>query len=287
MSEKSKWTSWHTFGLLAIIVAIALFGLLIPAKQIRLAWLLTLGGLVLFSMVAGHGITGRFWLGWLINEQYRMSLSRLQMFLWTVVVLSAFLTAALANIRGGYLDSAVAIAIPQQVWIAMGISTTSLVGSPLILSQKKRKKTNIEEAVRTADRVGLLADVPDDNKEEVAKKHYIGQLHRNEKPEDARLYDLVSGEEVSNHDILDLTRLQNLFFTLILIGAYGVLLGSTLLSAGSSVSLISKFPPLDESSIALLGISHAGYLATKAVDKQKEGPPEEEKKKLPRVVDQP
>jgi len=269
MPEKSKWTGWHTFGLLAIIVAIALFGLLIPANQILLAWLLTLGALTLFVMLAGHGITGRFWLGWLINEQYRMSLSRLQMFLWTVVVLSAFLTAALANIRGGHFDTAAAIAIPEEVWLAMGISTTSLVGSPLILKGKKEKKTNEAEAERTAIRLGLLAeDATDKKKREVAEKHSSGQLDRNEKPEDARLYDLVRGEEVGNADVLDLTRLQNLFFTLILIGSYAASLGSILISASGT---ISKFPEIGASNLALLGISHAGYLASKAVDKQPEG----------------
>lgn len=266
---EEKWTGWHTFGLVAIIVAIALFGLLIPANQILLAWLLTLGALTLFAMLTGHGITGRFWFGWLINEQYRMSLSRLQMFLWTVVVLSAFLTAALANIRVGHSDTAVAIAIPEEVWLAMGISTASLVGSPLILGGKKEKKTNKEEAEKTAIRLGLLAeDASPEDKEEVTKKHSSGQLDRNKKPEDARLYDLVRGEEVGNAAVLDLTRLQNLFFTLILTGSYAVSLGSILVSASG---MISKFPEIGASSLALLGISHAGYLASKAVDKQPEG----------------
>jgi hypothetical protein len=34
---------------------------------------------------------------------------------------------------------------------------------------------------------------------------------------------------------------------------------------------ISQLPNLDASSMTLLGISHAGYLAGKAVDKQPEG----------------
>ena len=264
-----KWTGWHTLGLLATIVAIALFGLLIPENQILLAWLLTLVALALFAMLAGHGITGCFWFGWLINEQYRMSLSRLQMFLWTVVVLSALLTAALANIKAGYSDTALAIAIPKEVWVAMGISTASLVGSPLILKGKKEKETNKKEAAKTAVRLGLLAEDADEEKrKEVTEKRSSGQLDRNEKPEDARLYDLVRGEEVGNADVLDLTRLQNFFFTLILIGSYAVCLGTKLVSASGTVS---KFPEIGASSLALLGISHAGYLTSKAVDKQPEG----------------
>src|SRR5262249_51624542 len=104
----ANWTRWHTFGLLGTLAAIVLFGFLIPLERIFLIWLLILGALVLFAMIAGHGITGQFWFGWLIDEQYTMSLSRLQMFLWTVVVLSSFLTAAIVNIKKGYDDVAVA-----------------------------------------------------------------------------------------------------------------------------------------------------------------------------------
>ena len=73
--------------------------------------------------------------------------------------------------------------------------------------------------------------------------------------------------------MLDLTRLQNLFFTFVLIGAYAANLGSLWVSrtAELSASSISQFPPIGASSIALPGISHAGYLAGKAVDKQPEG----------------
>lgn len=276
MADNSKkWTGWHTFGLLALIVAIALFGLLIPVKQILWAWLLTLVALVLFIMLAGHGITGRFWFGWLINEQYRMSLSRLQMFLWTVVVLSAFLAAALANIRGRHFDTAVAIAIPEEVWLAMGISTTSLVGSGLILGEKKKKEPKREDAARGLVSLGLLskdeADIPD-KVDKAKSEHLSGVLQRNKEPKDARLYDLVRGEEVTNADVLDLTRVQNLFFTLILIGSYAGSLGSILVSAAGTISTspISKFPEIGASAIALLSISHAGYLTAKVVPKQRE-----------------
>jgi hypothetical protein len=274
-----KWTGWHTLGLVGIVVAVALLGLLIPQTQILWAWILSLVALLLFAMLAGHGITGRFWLGWLINEQYRMSLSRLQMFLWTVVVLSALLTAALSNIRAGHADTALAIAIPEEVWLAMGISTVSLVGSPLILQGKKEKKTNEKEAEKTAIRLGLLAeDASPKEKEEVAEEHSIGQLDRNGKPQDAHLYDLVRGEEVGNADVLDLTRLQNLFFTLILIGSYAVSLGAILKSAKG---VISAFPEIGQSNLALLAISHAGYLVSKAVDKQPEGEETPEEPEVP------
>ena len=58
MAENQKWTGWHTFGLLAIIVAIVQIGLLTPF-QVRLwACLGTLILLGVFTTIAGHGIVG-------------------------------------------------------------------------------------------------------------------------------------------------------------------------------------------------------------------------------------
>jgi hypothetical protein len=71
--------------------------------------------------------------------------------------------------------------------------------------------------------------------------------------------------------VLDLTGLQNLFFTFILIGVYSVSLGSSLVEQISK-GLINESSPLDESFVALLAISHAGYLVPKAIDKQPEAP---------------
>ena len=265
-----KWKPKHTAGLIVVIGAECFIGLLIPEGRLLLAWLLTMAALALFSMIAGHGITGRFLFGWMINEQNRMSLSRLQMFLWTIVVLSGFLVSAMANIWRGSIDKALDIAIPENVWLAMGIGTTSLVGSPLILQSKKGKTTNKEELNKTASRLGILP-VPGSKLSDAEVAIYAnGQLLRNEGPEMARLSDLLHGEEVGNGAVLDLTRLQNLFFTLILVGAYAASLGNLL--AGASGTIV-QFPEIGAGSLALLGITHAGYLAGKAVDKQPEGKP--------------
>lgn len=147
-------------------------------RHILWTWLFTLVGMVLFTMLASYSITGRFWLGWLINEQYRMSLSRLQMFLWAVVVLSAFFVAVLANISAGHIQMAVNIAIPQELWLAMGISVTSLVSSPLIITQKKKKQTNTKEAEKTGIQLGLFAKSDSEaTKTEAIKKSFNGQVY--------------------------------------------------------------------------------------------------------------
>jgi len=252
MVENSKWSGWHTFGLLVIVVAIVLIGLLIPLQHRLWAWLGTLILLAVFTTVAGHGVIG-LWGGLLIDERNKISLSRLQMILWTIIVLSGFLTAALSNIGAQQADP-LSITIPKELWLLMGISTTALVGSPLIKSTKIPKKPNVAERQDTFD---LIAKQGVDIRTFTSK----GQLVVNTTPEGARLSDLFKGEESGNAAQLDLSKIQMFYFTLILVLAYAVALGNAF--ASDAVG-IAKFPPLGPGLVALLGISHAGYLVHKA-----------------------
>jgi len=248
----NKWKGWHTFGLLAITVAIVLIGYLVPLEARGWAWLGALILLTLFALVAGHGITG-LWRGLLIDDRNKMSLSRLQMILWTIVVLSAFLVAGLSNVRNGEISNALSIGIPSELWILMGISTTSLVGSPLIMSNKKDKPAKPEERVRTfALMQGQGADVN--------KLDNNGQVVVNKSLKDAQMSDLFKGDEIGNAAQVDLAKIQMFYFTLILVLVYAVALGESLAGGG----VIKEFPPLGKSMVALLGISHAGYLTSKA-----------------------
>jgi hypothetical protein len=145
----SNWKPWHTLSLLGIIIATALIGLLFPFTLRLWAWLATLGLLTLFVAIAGHGITCS-WRAPLIDGRNKMSLSRLQAALWMLVILSAFLAVALMNIRGGQGDP-LAITIPAGIWTLLGISTTSLVGSPLILTSKKSRTADPGETARNLD----------------------------------------------------------------------------------------------------------------------------------------
>lgn len=253
MAENSKWTGWHTFVLLATIVAIVLIGLLIPVQRRLWAWLGTLILLTVFTTIAGHGITG-LWRGLLIDERNKISLSRLQMILWTIVVLSGFLAAALSNLALAQTDP-LSIAIPTELWLLMGISTTSLVGSPLIKSTKIAKKANEGETTSTFN---LMAKEGVDTSKLTSK----GQIVVNTALEEARWYDLFKGEESGNAAQLDLSKVQMFFFTLILVLAYAIALGTALTGTEAK---IDNFPALDPGMVALLGISHAGYLVHKAV----------------------
>ena len=255
--NQQRWTKPHTAGLLIIIV-IPLLGLMIPNNVNRLyVWLLILTLLVFFAVIAGHGVTGR-WFGLLIDERNKMSLSRLQMILWTVIILSGFLTAALSNIAIGAEDP-LSITMPEELWLLMGISTTSLVGSPLILSGKKVKKPEENEQ---KDNISLVAAEEGINPEKVESKlANKGQLVANADLEYAQISNLFKGEEIGNFAQLDLAKVQMFYFTMVLVLSYAVALGDTLAGTGA----VDKLPALSSSMVVLLGISHAGYLTNKAV----------------------
>lgn len=258
MNKNTKWTGWHSFSLLVIVIAIILIGLLVSRQERLWTWIGTMMLFVAFAVVAGHGITGRF-RGLLIDEQNRMSLSRFQMVLWTTVVLSGFLIVALSNIAAGQ-DNPLSIAIPTEIWFLMGISTTSLVASPLIKSTKKTKIPKKEETERTFEQMAKQMGISNDKLKEKVENR--GHIVANRNLEDARFSDLFNGEETGNAAHLDLSKIQMFFFTIAVILSYAVAVGTLL---GGDAVKIEELPVLNPSMVALLGISHAGYLTSKAI----------------------
>jgi hypothetical protein len=246
-----------------------------PIEDIVTTWRWIMVVLVGFVIVASWLVTNNPLFGWLINQQNSMSLSRLQMFLWTFVVLSAFTTAVFANLHFKHADAALDIAIPEELWLAMGISIASLAGSALVQENKRGKKPKPDEPI--GNNTGREGNVQNGNSGEPVVQ-LAGILVIKEKPS---LLDLISGEEIGNQGRIDLSRLQNLFFTFILVGMYMGSLGTmfrnavTVVKAGAKIAdnfPITEFPALSTSFVTLLAISHAGYLTIKAIDKQPSKP---------------
>ncbi|WP_325427193.1 hypothetical protein [Aquabacterium sp.] len=237
------------------VIGILLIGLpwLLRSNPV-VAWLASFGLMTLFVLVAGRAVTGQ-WLGALIDERNVVSLSRFQMALWTGLLLSAFFCAAMLNLAQGDSE-ALKIAVAPELWALMGISATSLVASPLILTTKAEKPPNEAEAQNS---LVLL-----DRKEETpGNADHVGQLVVNRDIKNARWSDLFTGEEVGNATHLDLTRIQMFFFTIVTAVTYGGLVVQKFWTFGSDG--INELPNLHASMVALLGISHTGYLAAKAV----------------------
>src|SRR5215813_11275394 len=131
------WKVWHTLGLIGIVAAAVLILLLIPLAYRLWSWLSTTFLLTGIGLLTSHGVTG-YWRGLLIDQRNRISLSRLQASLWTLITSSSYASAAFFNIRFGQADPLM-IAIPAGIWVLMGISATALVGAPLIHNYKQNQ----------------------------------------------------------------------------------------------------------------------------------------------------
>jgi len=236
------------------------------------AWFAAMALLALSILIGGWLVTGYLW-GAFIDEWNKISLSRFQTILWTILLLGAFSVAAIQNVRFDRVDDGfdpLSIAIPEELWIVLGISATSLVGSPLIKSIKQTRPPNPDEATTTLRRAGVLSSNEDAARRPtdplvlenaagavVAK----GQIAVKPSPANASWDDMFKGDETSNAANLDLGKIQMFYFTLILLLAYGVSLGRLL----DRSTPYTDFPALNEGMVALLGISHAAYLTNKAV----------------------
>jgi hypothetical protein len=289
--------------LLPVLVGIALVGLFLPRSWGMLpAWIivgfLTLAACGFIGASRGMGLAGI-----LIDAgRNMMSLSRLQIVLWTCLILSAFVTTALGR-YGDYAFSKdayvcetmqtgqeltdeqkcaepLAIQLPPLLWALMGISVTTAVGSPLLKANKaqrtaeedRRKEANRQ--VRLASGVqaasaptygAVLTERRDSNEAAVQDAgDAVGVMVRKASWQDANFADVFTGEEVATYGYVDIAKLQNFFFTMIAVIAYAVALGVEMAWAQTNVSSFFLFPDLPESLIAVIGISHTGYLTDKA-----------------------
>src|ERR671920_266783 len=225
---KSTWKPTHTVALVVLIAAIFVVGL-IPSNQAipgfnppehgLVAWLVIMVLLGACCVVIGLGTTG-LWRGLLIDSRNRMSLSRLQLLLWTVLVLSAFLTVAMFNIREDPMADPLNIKVPAQVWGFLGISTTSFVTAATIKSQKKNLNVTDKATEKTTEALRKVGDDPN----KLADPQ--GALVAYQEPDDASVSDLFKGDEVISAAYLDLGKVQVFFFTLIVVFAYGAAVGA-------------------------------------------------------------
>jgi hypothetical protein len=254
-STTRSWKWFHTAILVAIVILIALISVT-PWPLVKgdrgsalLTWWIIMGLLVLSVLILGAGIAGN-WLGILIDQRNKMSLSRLQVVLWTILILSAWITASLWNLQQGVTDP-LGINVPVEVWALLGISGVSFVAQPLILNVKQNQTS--------------------------------GAVDTNDSKKEASPDDMFKGDDQGNANYIDLSKVQMFFFTIVLVLTYGAALGQMFLSPQNVVPLptlatgaqaplppqyplgIWGFPLLSAGMITLLALSHAGYLAYKAV----------------------
>ena len=229
-AARSRLRTWlHVALVLALVVGIPLAGIL--PSTITLRWVSTAIVLVAVLLIYAHLETGTM-LGMIMDStRNKASSSKLQVAAWTVLVLSAFSAAAFWNVTHGHSDP-LGVAIPPAIWAVLGISVASFIGSPVVNSSK-------------------------------TSKHEV--LPGNPAPTSASFSDVFKGEVQGATDSLDFSKIQMLLFTVIILFAYGAALNEILMSTARQGLPIRAFPSVDDGMVALLGISHSGYLVYKAV----------------------
>jgi len=244
--------------------------------------------LLVFAVTLGLAITARAG-GILINEQNVFSLARLQAVLWTIIILSAYIVGVVVRITH-HAAAPLDIGIDQHLWALMGISVTSLVGSPLIAATKYAKDPDAGQIKQTAEALVATKNIPtilstpatissppttppDQVKQvqDTLDATKMGTLYANPTGADASFSDIFEGDEIGNAAHIDLGKVQMFFFTIVIALSYSISIGSTLSAIRAhTANPFSHFPVLSEGMLTLLGISHAGFLVNKGVDHTKQ-----------------
>lgn len=220
-------------------------------------WLTIALLMFVFVLYLGRWISGRP-LGVLINERNLMSLSRFQMVSWTILLLSAFLAIVLkrlhvlsANVAAAPLN----VSMDPRLWALMGISATSLVGTPLLLSTKADQQPAPNTVTKAANALNEPATEIQANLQ--------GTLYSNSKVSDAKITDLFQGDEVGNTASIDVSKLQMFYVTVVSLVAYAYAIYSAIGSIYPQEGFAMPVP--SSALVALLGISNAAYLTNKTV----------------------
>jgi hypothetical protein len=218
----------------------------------HISWLVIALVMALILIAVGQFAKGH-WLGILIDPRNKFSLSRLQLVLWTTVLVSA-LFAIIFHLK------TTSIYLPTEVWALMGISTGSTAASVMIKDNKSQQQATATAVQKQAD---LAAAAPVDGPLAMPQ----GVLAVAQKP---RFSDFFMGEEIADQNYIDIAKVQMFFFTLVaVIGYISALDGAALGLKPPDLKEMycAYFPALSTSLVTLIGISHVGYLTVKASPK--------------------
>jgi hypothetical protein len=243
-------------ALLAVaIVALAFGAVWIPGLN-QLAvypWSIDLVLTIALFCAIGMGNKG-LWFGILVDGRNRISLSRLQLVIWTILFVNTFLIVYIWNIAHATLDASTAASVlgkaldfrvPPTVWLLMGISGVSAAATPAILSAKPLPAANESPP-----------PVPSD-----PSKYLDGLVVKRRAGQRPQWSDILLGDDAGNADSIDVSKLQQLLLSFVAIAAYGFAIARTLVSSGG----IGFLPDMSTGFLALIGASHATYLVYKGV----------------------
>lgn len=251
------WEASHTSGRFSLLIPMAISAAAILA-------LILSAGIALKDSFPGAIVSGR----------NRISLSRLQQLTWTVVLFGGYSVLGIVNITllAGFIrDVGQVNALPGEGGLeagsffpAMDPSLWALLGLTVVISPylSKRILSNMDKRADPEQRFETVA----------VKESTTAPLERRSDPLRARWSDLFTGETVADAHRIDVSRLQHLVITALLLGSYVILLveyvrtidaTAVLMAMTMGVPVFATMPPVDATFVGLLAVSHAGYLAFK------------------------
>jgi hypothetical protein len=216
---KADWTTFYTFWAISGAVLLACAALI--------------------GRATGKGLTGI-----LIDDRGRYSLNRLQLVMWTLLVLSTFLGLFFSS-NYDPTNLKIVFNIPQTLLVLMGISVGSATTAGAVKSAK-----DLNPQARVA-KAGVLPPHP----AAMAAAAALGAAPPPPQTFPAKFSQVFLEEEGSQIDkVVDVSKFQNFFFTI----AIGITYIVTVANLKNP-----NYPQFDPHVMALLGISHAGYVGGK------------------------
>jgi hypothetical protein len=252
------------FGAILLAATLAM-NVVWAGDMLMTTWLLTLAAVAI--SIALFGVAGGRWEGTFIDNRNRISLSKFQTMLWTVVIFSVLLSASCFNASLPAAASAiVGIVIDPKLWALLGISITTGVGAPLALSGKTNRVPVPAELNDTRTNLAAFTGVAAENIG--AEGHVLIKSDQ----QDARWSDLFQGDDVGNADTMDFSKVQQLYFTLLTMVIFLLAVGKMFGEAVKNHGAISQLPVPDAGFLGLLAVSGAGYLAYKGISHSQDAP---------------
>ena len=231
------------------VILVVIFGLTTPT-----AWTFTLTLIVVASAVLGQSVKKRLD-GILIDKYNRISLSRFQLICWTILLIGSLACIGIHNfIHGGGGRGALDIDIPPPIWALLGLPAFTAITAAAIKDAKRTEITTASTADMQATNSAVqlregLSQTPTQD----------GRVLTKADPTQARWIDMVLGD-FEGAPTIDASKFQKLLITLLVLSIYG---GDLWYTMSTATGPIAAFPPISAGLLALLGISHAAYLADK------------------------
>jgi hypothetical protein len=237
-----------------------------------LIWAIVAAAVMLIITAIVGLFKGKGVFGVLVDGRGKYSLSRLQIILWTAIVIGGYFGVALTK-----LDP---ISIPPEVLGLLGVTLGSTVVSTAIKANKvitgqtadeeehnrlvaESAQNNMlqllgvdqPELLSSEEKTALLAHLSEDECAALNK-----QIEAQRKPS---WMDLFSQEEKGKEHLIDVGKLQMFAWTAAALVIYGAMLVSDLTLPPEEVAKLTELPNVTGTILALMGISQAAYLGMK------------------------